>query len=518
MAIPDYPETRREAYLSNIASGAGAIPDHPETREEAYLSNIALGSGDIPDHPEDRIEAYLHNIASGDGAIPDHPETRIEAYLHNIATGSGAIPDHPETRLEAYLAGIIENGGAGGSWQTFEGNPVEFDARKAHALRSCVVAIEPVQSGSGDPSPDNVRPISGWTGCNVYATGKNLFDRGSAAFKSGCYLNASGEEKTDASYQYTEAYVPVPAGATIHFSYNKTTSNKAGFTVCEYDENKNFLYRETLFTASVATGNKSVSLTLSASARFIRFSCPYASGASAANGKGTKNMQIELGSAATDYEPYAGASLAIDWTDEAGTVYGGTLDATTGLLTVDRELVTITSCVPGSVKYARFVVGPYGYTVGNGTVRQISNALKLASSTANLTAYSFIVINSEGFNASQVNICINNTEYATSTACADAVNAWLAELNDAGTPLQVSFGLKTPVTYQLTAEQVNALAGRNVMWTDCESLTVDAKGTAVELDALQSLNLLMGGRYVNNNTPDDVPDDEALSIVLGGDR
>ena len=30
------------------------------------------------------------------------------------------------------------------------------------------VAIEPVQAGSGDPSPDNVRPISGWDSVNVW--------------------------------------------------------------------------------------------------------------------------------------------------------------------------------------------------------------------------------------------------------------------------------------------------------------------------------------------------------------
>lgn len=34
-----------------------------------------------------------------------------------------------------------------------------------------VVGIEPVQSGSGDPAPDNVRPISGWTGVNVSHSG-----------------------------------------------------------------------------------------------------------------------------------------------------------------------------------------------------------------------------------------------------------------------------------------------------------------------------------------------------------
>lgn len=41
-------------------------------------------------------------------------------------------------------------------------------------LKSCIVHVEPVQAGSGDPSPDNVRPITGWTGCEVQRTGKNL--------------------------------------------------------------------------------------------------------------------------------------------------------------------------------------------------------------------------------------------------------------------------------------------------------------------------------------------------------
>lgn len=34
-------------------------------------------------------------------------------------------------------------------------------------MPSLKVGIEPVQSGSGDPSPDNIRPISGWTAANI---------------------------------------------------------------------------------------------------------------------------------------------------------------------------------------------------------------------------------------------------------------------------------------------------------------------------------------------------------------
>ena len=39
-----------------------------------------------------------------------------------------------------------------------------------------VAQIEPVQAGSGNPSPDNVRPISGWTGCEVKHSGAETSD------------------------------------------------------------------------------------------------------------------------------------------------------------------------------------------------------------------------------------------------------------------------------------------------------------------------------------------------------
>lgn len=37
-----------------------------------------------------------------------------------------------------------------------------------YPLSSLIVAIEPVQEGTGDPSPENVRPISGWSSIQVF--------------------------------------------------------------------------------------------------------------------------------------------------------------------------------------------------------------------------------------------------------------------------------------------------------------------------------------------------------------
>jgi len=41
-------------------------------------------------------------------------------------------------------------------------------------MKDVKVAIEPVQEGSGDPSPDNVRSISGWTGCVISHSGADM--------------------------------------------------------------------------------------------------------------------------------------------------------------------------------------------------------------------------------------------------------------------------------------------------------------------------------------------------------
>lgn len=44
-----------------------------------------------------------------------------------------------------------------------------FNAASANLpLKSLVVDMAAIQSGSGNPSPSNIRPISSWTGCNIY--------------------------------------------------------------------------------------------------------------------------------------------------------------------------------------------------------------------------------------------------------------------------------------------------------------------------------------------------------------
>lgn len=50
------------------------------------------------------------------------------------------------------------------------GEVITFDTNLAAPLISLTLDIEPHQAGSGDPSPTNVRPITGYTGINVYVS------------------------------------------------------------------------------------------------------------------------------------------------------------------------------------------------------------------------------------------------------------------------------------------------------------------------------------------------------------
>lgn len=53
---------------------------------------------------------------------------------------------------------------------TLTGAVVSFIGKASTEILGLTADITPVQSGSGDPSPTNVRPITGYTGANIYVS------------------------------------------------------------------------------------------------------------------------------------------------------------------------------------------------------------------------------------------------------------------------------------------------------------------------------------------------------------
>ena len=172
-------------------------------------------------------------------------------------------------------------------------------------VKSLIVNIDPVQSGSGDPSPTNVRPISGWSEVNVEHAGKNLIDTNN--FTAGVMndkgivstqnvaINSKGNGKVNwtsssAWRGVTTDYVDIRSGCTYMFSLAETPS----FIIYAwYTRDKSFISK------GISANNSQVSMTAPDGAMYLRVSIQQEE-------TGTyvyTSIQLELGSTATVYEP-----------------------------------------------------------------------------------------------------------------------------------------------------------------------------------------------------------------------
>jgi len=174
----------------------------------------------------------------------------------------------------------------------------------------------------------NICPISGWTGANVSRTGKNLIYRVDYG-----YINSTGGISSGNNNCYTNYFRVVP-GQKIAYSV-KYIPNFESRTVAFYDRNKTYISR----SRSQIYGRAGTALiyTVPANAYYCRCSINIVNSWSATNANFLfAETMVEYGDTKTAYEPYnsASATIPISWESEAGTVYGGTLDVTTGVLTV----------------------------------------------------------------------------------------------------------------------------------------------------------------------------------------
>lgn len=200
---------------------------------------------------------------------------------------------------------------------TTTGTMVTFNTDLAAPLTSVKANFLPVQEGSGDPSPTNVRPITGWTGIKVCRAGKNLLD---PAVKSGpsyvldeCWF---GSDYNNNSRQLPIGNLFLPPNNYVLSTTGVPTEKR----VNKYDKT----------IIGHAYGN-SKSLKFTTTEENNRNIACYISVNSNQSDTWKNETMIELGSAATTFEPYSGTTISLDWSNE-GTIYGGYVDLISGNL------------------------------------------------------------------------------------------------------------------------------------------------------------------------------------------
>ena len=315
----------------------------------------------------------------------------------------------------------------------------------ARPAAEVVSHIAPVQSGSGEASPSNVRPISGWDSVTAQRSGKNILPDG-------------GDEKTGSFLLYaTDKAFKGAEGQAVNVSFDLYSPDGSAVSIYAYqlsglsiDNGYDFMpgvgaYARYSFSTSIVKYGQTLN------AGNIIFYSP-----SGAENK-VKNVQVEFGTTATPYEPYEGQAMTADLPE---TVYSGTLDWTAGILTEDYMSVTLNGTEEYWAEYG--AIGGFSLLVPK--MKKSSNGKAWCSHlpvTSDISTYGVVV----GMDNQYLYFCQVKQAWGVST---------LAELKTylAANPVQIVLPLNTPVEHQLTPQQLTTLKGTNNVWSSTGETTL----------------------------------------------
>lgn len=333
------------------------------------------------------------------------------------------------------------------------GNPVTCYPVAGYPL-GCKVSWEPTQEGSGEPSPENIRPIKGRDSVTVEVTGANVLE-GTAP---GGRFNSMG-----VTYTVNESGVLVTGTATGGSSLYLHSDSKLRLTRGVY-----YLTTKGLSTSIVLNffyvgkftsdlQNQQVTLT-----KDVEYSLVLQPKIGA-----TVNTTVQVSltrNKTTTYSPYNGQTATLTL---PRTIYGGTVDAVTGEGKENAKIITLDG---NELKFAK------------------------ANIYINLPAHS-----APGISKGEIICCshFNRRLFAVNTtyefcfllesdmtslfASVDDLNAYLAAQYAAETPVQIAYKLAEPVPFTATgAQPIPALSGVNTLLTDADKLAVTGRADPIK--------------------------------------
>ena len=313
-------------------------------------------------------------------------------------------------------------------------------------LKSLTASIVPVQSGSGDPSPTNVRPISGWTEEVVSVRGVNQWDEEwehKKGYSSGSMLSSDTNiaSKNYISCKPTTAYYfKIPSTLQIY--------------VYQYDSNKDFIKANAI--------NSSESLTTESNTAFLKF----ASKNDKYSGDYNHDISINYPSTDTEYHEYSGTTTTIPFTDSQGQsveVFGGSVDVVNGGEQPNplKKVVFDGSNDEDWRHYGgnRVTVAVDDFTspASGVTANIMCDKLKTITKSQQGSAEYVISGSDEGYHQFMVNVGISDiTELRT----------WLSN-----NPITVAYELATPTTFYTQPTSIKSLDGDNNVFASTGDVT-----------------------------------------------
>lgn len=337
---------------------------------------------------------------------------------------------------------------------------------------------EPVQEGSGDPSPENIRPIKGRDAVTVTRCGENLLNydefktvpiiNGTSVWENNGVTITAINDDASTNFIYssfpTGARIPVTAGTVITLSWDSDENTKGKVYI--FDNG-----RQQSLTSADNANAKHVTHTCKNDAKFITFRFGVSKAGDTIH---YKNIQITLGSTApTTYTPYIGQTNTLTLPE---TIYGGEVDAVTGEGQKTWQLLNNLSSynyyegkaeggwVQSEDAIAWFLYDPKFFPK---EAKVLSNIFNVVSNIAN-TVRPYTIGGKNNYIAFRLPRSVAATR--------NDVKNWLASNG-----VEIAFKPITQTPFTATgAQPIPALAGTNTVLTDADSATVTGRADPIK--------------------------------------
>lgn len=339
------------------------------------------------------------------------------------------------------------------------GNPVVCYPVAGYPL-GVKASWEPMQEGTGTPSPENIRPIKGRDSVTVERCGANLSKISdiSTPNKSLIPVELPTEIVADIEISFDTLNAEIKNVGTAFF-LNKADGKWKAITVQDFG----------ISTAGKIPNGRKTAVFHGVTFKTVE-TVIVENGYCKWSGD-VNNFCVSIIQNAP-YKPYIGQTNTLTLPE---TVYGGEVDAVSG----DAKETWKTLTLDGTEMWTRQDRATSSYSCRiKPTANNLTNCL---CNMLPWKLYAYSIKGNEGYFAFEsggdvVHFCTTETWETV-----DAWKAYLAAQNAAGTPVQIAYKLAEPVPFTATgAQPIHALAGANTVLTDADSATVTGRADPIK--------------------------------------
>lgn len=371
-----------------------------------------------------------------------------------------ALTEAEKTNGTLYF--ITDGEGGGGSAELdilgeASGAVASFADGASAGLAKCIADIVPKQAGTGTPSPDNVRAISGYTAVKVDVAGKNHVRTQDVATSNISVTKNINGSVTATGYSNGTTRLPkfgfasLKAGTYILSGISGGSNNTYGLRIT--DTNNQYIL-------DLYDGEQEFTL--------LEDTSIYLLGRFSANQTAAFNVtfypMIRLATESDTFEPYKGNTTT---TPLGQTVYGGQLNVLTGELTIEH----VQYVFDGSEQIVAQNTG-WGTNVLDNIIKPNINNNTMSDILCDIFSPETPshVWNHTSDNI--IGIAVESDNYKIRFYSSAFVGKTSSEVATEMTGHMLVYPLATPQTVQLTPQEVNSLLGQNNISADTGDIDI----------------------------------------------